>query len=56
MTKRIFRTNYFEFNFIPYLHFGIGYEKGEIFIGFLFFMLEIHLWMFKPKKKGNTLV
>ena len=51
MTKRIIRTKFFELNFIPYLNVGIGYENKEIYVGFLCFMLEIHLWMFIPSKR-----
>lgn len=46
----MFRTNYFEVNFIPYINIGIGYENKEIYIGFLCFIIEIHLWMFVPRK------
>ena len=51
MTKRIFRNKFIEFNFIPYINVGIGYENKEVYIGFLCFMLEIHLWMIIPNKR-----
>ena len=51
MTKRLVRNKYFEFNFIPYINLGIGYEDKELYIGVLCFMLEIHLWMFLPNPR-----
>ena len=54
MTKKIFRNNYFELNFIPYINVGIGYENKELYIGCLCFMLEIHLWMILPNPRRKS--
>ncbi len=51
MTRKIFRNKFFELNFIPYINVGIGYENKDLYIGFLCFMLEIHLWMILPNKR-----